>query len=161
MGAGAINSLGTVDFTVAGPSQQVNQSVKGSLSVTNVTAAIGGADQMSEEEIRNYVSFNFAAQNRSVTINDYVSKLRTMPSTFGAPAKAGATEIDNKIMLNILSYTPDGKLTSNVTSTLKNNISAYLSNYRLLNDYISVGSAKVNRFIFYDRFDFKKFSNSG
>ena len=143
VGAGAINSLGTVDFTVAGPSHQVNQSVKGSLSVTNVTAAIGGADQMSQEEIRNYVSFNFAAQNRSVTINDYVSKLRTMPSTFGAPAKAGATEVENKIMLNILSYTPDGKLTSNVTSTLKNNISTYLSNYRLLNDYISIGSAKV------------------
>ena len=37
---------------------------------------------MSIEEIRNYISFNFAAQNRAVTINDYTSKLRLMPSTF-------------------------------------------------------------------------------
>jgi len=46
-------------------------------------------------------------------------------------------------MLNILSYTPDGALTSNVSSTLKNNIANYLSNYRMLNDYISIGSGKV------------------
>jgi hypothetical protein len=66
-----------------------------------------------------------------------------MPSTFGAPAKVGVTEIENKVMLNILSYTPDGKLTSEVTSTLKSNIATYLSNYRMMNDYIVVGPAKV------------------
>jgi uncharacterized membrane protein len=98
---------------------------------------------MSQDEIRNYISFNFAAQNRAVTINDYVSRLRTMPSSFGAPAKASATEIENKVKLSVLSYTPEGTLTSNVSSTLKNNIATYLSNYRMLNDYIMVGSAKV------------------
>ena len=98
---------------------------------------------MSQDEIRNYISFNFAAQNRAVTINDYVSRLRTMPSSFGAPAKASATEIENKVKLSVLSYTPEGTLTSDVSSTLKNNIATYLSNYRMLNDYIMVGSAKV------------------
>ena len=111
--------------------------------MNNVTSAIGGADPMSQDEIRNYISFNFAAQNRAVTINDYVSRLRTMPSSFGAPAKASATEIENKVKLSVLSYTPEGTLTSDVSSTLKNNIATYLSNYRMLNDYIMVGSAKV------------------
>ena len=143
LGAGAITNVGKVNFVVAGPNGQINQSVVDSLAVTNVTSAIGGADPMSVEEIRNYISYNFAAQNRAVTINDYVSKLRMMPSTFGAPAKVGVTEIENKVMLNILSYTPDGKLTSEVTSTLKSNISTYLSNYRMMNDYIVVGPAKV------------------
>tara|TARA_R110001583_G_scaffold117532_1_gene268659 strand:- start:645 stop:2495 length:1851 start_codon:yes stop_codon:yes gene_type:complete len=143
VGAGAINALGTIDFVVAGPSPQVNQNVQGSLSVTNTTSAIGGADQMSIEEIRNYISFNFAAQNRAVTINDYTSKLRLMPSTFGAPAKVGVTELENKVMLNILSYTPTGKLTSKVPQALKKNVSEFLSNHRMLNDYISVGSGKV------------------
>jgi hypothetical protein len=143
VGAGAINSLGTIDFVVAGPIAQINQNVKGSLSVTNTTSAIGGADQMSIEEIRNYISFNFAAQNRAVTINDYTSKLRLMPSTFGAPAKVGVTELENKVMLNILSYTPSGKLTSKVPQALKKNVSEFLSNHRMLNDYISVGSGKV------------------
>ena len=98
---------------------------------------------MSIEEIRNYISFNFAAQNRAVTINDYTSKLRLMPSTFGAPAKVGVTELENKVMLNILSYTPSGKLTSKVPQALKKNVSEFLSNHRMLNDYISVGSGKV------------------
>ena len=143
IGAGAVSIIGTIDFVVAGPNPQISQTVVNSLSVTNVTAAIGGADQMSVDEIRNYIAFNFAAQNRAVTINDYVSELRTMPAVFGAPAKVGVTEIENKVMLNVLSYTPDGALTSNVSSTLKNNIANYLSNYRMLNDYISIGSGKV------------------
>jgi len=143
LGAGAIRNVGTNNFVVAGPNSQVNQSVIDSLAVTNVTAAIGGANPMSVEEIRNYISFNFAAQNRAVSINDYVAKLRMMPSTFGAPAKVGVTEVENKVRLNILSYTPEGKLTSEITSTLKNNIATYLSNYRMMNDYIVVGPAKV------------------
>ena len=143
IGAGAINIVGTIDFVVAGPNPQISQSVLNSLSVTNVTAAIGGANPMTVDEIRNYISFNFAAQNRAMTINDYVSELRTMPATFGAPAKVGVTELENKIILNVLSYTPDGALTSNVSTTLKNNIATYLSNYRMLNDYISIGSGKV------------------
>jgi|TARA_R110000803_G_scaffold80013_1_gene145738 hypothetical protein len=143
IGAGAVRNIGLVDFVVAGPSQQVNQSVINSLSINNVTSAIGGADPMTQDEIRNYISFNFAAQKRAVTINDYVSQLRTMPSSFGSPAKASATEIENKIKLSVLSYTPGGTLTSNVSSTLKNNIATYLSNHRMINDYIMVGSAKV------------------
>ena len=143
VGAGAITTLNTYDFVVAGPSQAINQSVDQSLSVTNITAAIGGADQMSMEEIRNYITYNFSAQNRAVTINDYVSKVRTMPGVFGAAAKVGVTEIENKVMLNVLSYTPSGALTSMVPQALINNIATYLSNYRMLNDYISVGSAKV------------------
>ena len=143
IGAGAVKNVGTIDFVVAGPSQQINQTVINSLAVNNVTSAIGGADPMSQEEIRNYISFNFAAQQRAVTINDYVSQLRTMPSSFGAPAKVSAMEIENKVKLNVLSYTPEGTLTSNVSSTLKNNIATYLSNHRMLNDYIMVGSAKV------------------
>ena len=143
IGAGAVKNVGTIDFVVAGPSQQINQTVINSLAVNNVTSAIGGADPMNQEEIRNYISFNFAAQQRAVTINDYVSQLRTMPSSFGAPAKVSAMEIENKVKLNVLSYTPEGTLTSNVSSTLKNNIATYLSNHRMLNDYIMVGSAKV------------------
>ena len=75
LGAGAITNVGKVNFVVAGPNGQINQSVIDSLAVTNVTSAIGGADPMSVEEIRNYISYNFAAQNRAVTINDYVAKL--------------------------------------------------------------------------------------
>tara|TARA_R100001594_G_scaffold57844_1_gene91710 strand:- start:1335 stop:3173 length:1839 start_codon:yes stop_codon:yes gene_type:complete len=143
VGAGAINSVGVIDFVVYGPNTTQNNRVINSLAVNNVTAAVGGADQMTEEEVRNYVSFNFAGQNRAVTINDYVNKIRTMPAVFGAAAKVGVTEIENKVKIDILSYNPDGTLTSNVSNTLKSNIVTYLSNYRMLNDYIEIASGNV------------------
>ena len=66
-----------------------------------------------------------------------------MPSRFGAPAKAAIVEEDNKIKIEILSYDSNRKLTNNVSNTLKDNIANYLSNYRMINDYISIRSANV------------------
>jgi hypothetical protein len=114
-----------------------------SLRCTNVTAAIGGAPAPTTEEVRNYVSFNFASQNRAVTVNDYESIIRTMPSQFGAPAKVAITEDNNKIRIKMLSYDDSGSLTEIVSNTLKSNVANYLSNYRMINDYISVETANV------------------
>ena len=143
LGTNVINQIGTVSFFVNGPSATINTSVVNSLRCNNVTAAIGGSNAPSTEEVRNYVTFNFAAQSRAVTVNDYNSLLRNMPSVFGAPAKVAITENNNKIMISLLSYDTSGALTSIVSNTLRQNIANYLSNYRMMNDYISVSSAEV------------------
>ena len=143
IGVNIINGIATVNFAVNGPSQIINSSVIQSLSCNNTTAAIGGANFPTTEEVRNFVSFNFAAQNRAVTVNDYEALLRKMPSQFGAPAKVAITEEDNKIKINVLSYDQTGKLTSSVSNTLMTNIANYLSNYRMINDYIYVYPANV------------------
>jgi hypothetical protein len=143
LGIGVINQIGTVSFAVNGPSESANRTVINSLRCNNLTAAIGGANAPTSEEVRQMVSFNFAAQNRAVTINDYESIIRTMPSQFGAPAKVTITEENNKIKIKLLSYDSDGKLTEISSNTLKQNIANYLSNYRMINDYISVESANV------------------
>ena len=143
LGVNVITQVNTANFSVNGPSQSVNTSVINSLRCTNVTAAIGGANAPTLEEIRNYVSFNFAAQNRAVTINDYEALIRKMPGQFGAPAKVGIVEEDNKIKIKILSYDSSNKLTQIVSNTLKNNLAEYLSNYRMINDYVSVETAEV------------------
>ena len=143
LGVNVITQIGTVSFFVNGPSDSINTSVVNSLSCINVTAAIGGAASPTTEEVRNLVSFNFSAQNRAVTVNDYDSLIRTMPSQFGAPAKAAITEENNKIKIKMLSYDDSGKLTEIVSNTLKNNVANYLSNYRMINDYISVETASV------------------
>jgi len=143
LGVNVINQLGTINFAVNGPSQTQNTSVINSLSCTNTTAAIGGANVPSLEEVRNYVTYNFAAQKRAVTINDYESLIRNMPSQFGAPAKVAITEQDNKIKIQCLSYDSTGKLTNVISNTLKSNIANYLSNYRMINDYVVVESAQV------------------
>lgn len=143
LGTNVINQIGTVSFFVNGPSDNINQQVIGSLRCNNVTAAIGGANQPTVEESRNYVAFNFASQNRAVTVNDYEALVRKMPSQFGAPAKVAITENNNKINVQILSYDTTGKLTSIVSNTLKQNLANYLSNYRMMNDYISIETAEV------------------
>ena len=89
------------------------------------------------------VSYNFAAQNRAVTLNDYKSLIETMPSTYGAPAKVNVMEEDNKIRVKLLSYDDKGNLTDTVSNTLKNNILSYLSEYKMINDYIDIVSGEV------------------
>jgi len=143
LGTNVINQIGTVTFFVNGPSENINQQVVGSLRCNNVTAAIGGAGQPTVEETRNYVAFNFSSQNRAVTINDYEAIIRKMPSQFGAPAKVAITENNNKIQVQILSYDTSGNLTSIVSNTLKQNLANYLSNYRMMNDYVSIETAEV------------------
>jgi hypothetical protein len=143
IGPNTLNTFGTIDFIINGPNVNVNRSVSTSLSVNNVTAAIGGANQPTVEEIRNYIGFNFSAQKRAVTLSDYKVLIETMPAVFGAPAKCGVMEVENKIMIKLLSFNPDGSLTSNVSTTLMNNISEYLSDYRMLNDYIVVQPAEI------------------
>jgi hypothetical protein len=143
IGVNTINQVGTVNFFVNGPSANINQQVVNSLRVNNVTAAIGGANQPNIEEVRNMVTFNFASQNRAVTVNDYYALIRKMPGKFGAPAKVAITEEDNKININIVSYDSTGSLTQTVSNTLKTNLANYLSNYRMINDYISINVAQV------------------
>jgi hypothetical protein len=143
LGVNVINSVDDVEFNVNGPNGTVNSQVVSSLRVSNVTPAIGGADQPTIEEIRNMVAYNFAAQNRAVTLNDYKSLIETMPSTFGAPAKVNVMEEDNKVRIKLLSYDDLGNLTDTVSNTLKNNIINYLSEYRMINDYIDIASGEV------------------
>jgi hypothetical protein len=143
LGVNVITSVDNVDFIVLGPNSSTNTQVQQSLRVTNITPAIGGADQPSIDEIRNMIAYNFAAQNRAVTLNDYKSMIENMPSVFGAPAKVNVTEEDNKVRVKILSYDERGNLTNIVSNTLKNNIIKYLSQYRMLNDYVDIESGEV------------------
>lgn len=143
IGVNTINQVGTVIFVVNGPSETTNNAVINSLRCNNVTAAIGGAGQPTLEEVRNYVAFNFASQNRAVTVNDYEALIRKMPSQFGAPAKVAVMEEENKIKVKILSYDTGGALTNTVSNALLDNLATYLSNFRMINDYIAIETADV------------------
>lgn len=143
VGVNVINSVDNVEFNVNGPVPSVNTQVIQSLRVSNITPAIGGSDQPSVEEIRNLIAYNFAAQNRAVTLNDYRSIIENMPSTYGAPAKVSVVEEDNKVKVKLLSYDEQGNLTNVISTTLKNNITEYLTDYRMLNDYVEIQNGEV------------------
>jgi hypothetical protein len=143
LGVNVINSVDNIEFIVNGPVSSVNTQVIQSLKVTNVTPAIGGADQPTIDEIRNMISYNFAAQNRAVTLNDYKSVIENMPPTFGAAAKVNVMEEDNKVKIKLLSYDTNGNLTDVVSNTLKDNITEYISQFRMINDFVEIQSGEV------------------
>ena len=142
VGVNVINTVGNVLFDVNGAPEIAN-SVRNSIQCTNVTAAIGGANPPSVEEVRNLVTFNFSSQNRAVTIGDYYSLIQKMPGQFGIPSKVGIIENNNKINVVLLTQDDNGKMTQNVPTVLKDNVATYLSNYRMMNDYVSVTTGKV------------------
>lgn len=143
LGVGVLNNIENSEFIINGPNTSINSQVIQSLSVTNITPAVGGADQPTVEELRGMIAYNFSAQNRAVTLNDYKSMIETMPSTYGAPAKVNVMEEDNKVRIKLLSYDESGNLTSIVSNTLKQNILNYLSEYRMINDYLDIVSGEV------------------
>lgn len=143
VGLGAIDTVGVVSMLINGSDEQIRSIVRNSLTVTNVTPAIGGGEAPSIEELRNYISYNFAAQNRAVTLNDYKAILYSIPSKFGTPAKIGVTQNENKININVLTQDSNGNLSNLVTTTILENIANYLSRYRMINDFVVVKPAEV------------------
>jgi hypothetical protein len=143
LGVNVVTSIDNIEFIINGPVATVNSQVIQSLRVSNITPAIGGADQPTIDEIRNMISYNFAAQNRAVTLNDYKSVIENMPSTFGAAAKVSVMEEDNKVKIKLLSFDSNGNLTDVVSNTLKNNVTEYISQYRMINDFVEIQSGEV------------------
>jgi hypothetical protein len=143
VGTNVLTSVGLVNMTVNGSIQTTNNAVKASLKVNNAFPALGGRDEPSVEEIRNLVKYNFAAQNRAVTIKDYQSRISLMPGKFGVPFRCGVFEEQNKVKIYILGLDASSKLSNTSTTTLMQNIATYLSDYRMLNDYVQLANGKI------------------
>ncbi len=143
IGPNVLKSLGEVFMITTGEDSVINENVRNSLVVNNPIPAIGGKEQPSLNEIRNLVKYNFSAQERCVTIKDYLSRITLMPGKFGIPFRTGVWEQRNKINITILALDENSKLTNKSTSTLKENIVEYLADYRMLNDYITIKDGRI------------------
>jgi hypothetical protein len=64
-----------------------------------------------------------------------------MPGNFGV--QMWCFEQQNKVKVYVLSLDSSSKLTNSSTSILRDNISTYLSEYRMLNDYVEVTNGKI------------------
>jgi uncharacterized protein YjaG (DUF416 family) len=143
VGARVITQLGTYNLTVHGSRQDYNQQVQRSLSVTNPIPAIGGNDGLSVEQIRQLIKYNFSGQYRDVTLTDYLTQVFKMPGKFGSPFRANVFKENNKIVVAILALDETGKLSNTSTSLLKENIAEYLSQFRMVNDYVEVRDGRI------------------
>jgi hypothetical protein len=143
VGIGTMTEFGVEYTNIYGPDVQINQNVLDSLTVINVTPAVGGSDQPSIEEIRHYIAYNFAAQERAVTLQDYRTVALTMPSKFGSPARVGVTQRQNKIEINVLTFDKDNKFDNLASSAMLDNMAQFLSEYRMANDYVVVKPGEI------------------
>lgn len=143
IGSDVLTQLGSYNLKVNGTLQNVNQQVKRSLKTTNPIPAIGGNDGLSTEQIRQLVKYNFASQQRSVSLTDYLLQIYKMPGKYGSPYRANAFKVNNKVLISILGIGADGKLSNTSNSLLKENIAEYLTQYRMINDYIEINDGKI------------------
>ena len=143
VGANVLTSLGTFEMALNGPNSIINNRVRTSLRVNNPIPAVGGSEAPSLEEVRNLVKYNFASQNRSVTIKDYVAQFLKMPGKYGLPFRWSVEENSNKVVISTIGLDSQGKLSNLSSSTLKQNISSWLADFRMINDYVEISDGKI------------------
>jgi hypothetical protein len=113
----------------------------------NSTAASGGKDGDTIEEIRQNSISNYSSQLRNVTANDYLVRSLSMPPKYGVVSKAHTQKPNvedylSSLDLYILSFDSSSKLKTSST-TLKNNLKTYLNQYRMIGDTISIKDAFI------------------
>jgi hypothetical protein len=104
---------------------------------------VSGRNMPSVEEIKYFIKYNNGAQDRCVTIKDYHDRLSKLPPRYGCPFRYGVIEENNKIMIYTLGLDENGNLTEVLPQILSDNIKNYLSEYRMINDYIEIKSGRV------------------
>jgi len=133
-----------------------------SAEINNPLPATGGGQGESLEEIRENATMFFNAQNRVVTMEDYVVRSYALPPKYGTVAKSFAVKDEqlNSILtlqnsqfvqnainptavnLYTLGYNKNKKLTT-LNTVVKENLARYIEQYRLLTDDVTILDAFV------------------
>ena len=132
------------DITGLTPSQNsLLTTVKNSLRISNPNPAVGGQNEESVEEIRQNALANFGSQNRTVTIDDYISRIYSLPPRFGSIAKVTVlpnSDLSISTNQNLLSgFVNNKNQTTLIDNSLENNfrkVNFDVSNPFSLNLYI-------------------------
>lgn len=147
--AGAINSVVYFNGTIGNCYDQSKMNaglvadVRNSIKVTNEIPSVSGRDRLDTEEIRNFIKYHNGAADRCVTTKDYHARVLMMPYKYGAAYRVGVTEENNKIMIYLLGLNEEGYLTTALPSQYVKNLSNYLSEYRMINDFVEMKSGKI------------------
>lgn len=134
--------------------------VKNSLIVTNPSPCVGGKDAETDEEIKMNAMALFAAQSRTVTQNDYLARILSMPPKFGTIAKAQVIADSrlksggNKILTGVIDsnnsiITTNSQLVRKIAydSTNPFSINAYILSYDANKRLITSNEALITNLI--------------
>jgi len=123
-------------------------SVRKSFKVYNPAAAGGGANPPSLEALRLMTINGRQSQSRVVTKEDLLARIYTLPTLFGKVYRAAIEP--NPInplssLLYVLSLDNKGRIAL-APDSLKNNLSKYLNEYRLLGDAYDILDGRIINF---------------
>jgi len=141
-------SSGQVVFATSTQASAVEaQYVFNSLVVNNPSAASGGQDGDTVEEIRQNALGQSNTQLRNVTADDYLIRSLSMPARFGVISKAltqkpNINNPDATLCIYVLTKNSNGNLTA-ASDTLKTNLQTYLNQYRMIGDVLDIKDAYV------------------
>ena len=136
-----------VNFSSTDSSGLYQQSFN-SLITNNPDAASGGRGGDSIEELRQNIISNFSTQYRTVTPDDYTVRALSMTPKYGRIAKVytekskASSNTGTNIDLYTLAFNNNNNLTT-ASSTLKQNLSTYLSQFRVIGDSVAIKDAFV------------------
>lgn len=139
---GAINNISYLDAEIGGDAKTAGM-VRASISVESTMPSVSGKDMPNVDELRNMVKYSVAAQERCVTLKDYVSRVLQMPPKYGCPFRVGAAEENNKVMLYLLGINNYEQLDTTLPTLTVNNIQEYLSHYRSINDFVEIKPGRI------------------
>jgi len=142
VGQNVLQSVSNINGVILGTDASLNQAVLSSIRANNPIPAIGGRGLPTVSEIKNYIASNYAAQDRCVTLEDYISRAYQIPGKFGAPFRIYGEVNDNKVILYILTMDANGKLNAISTGEIKSNLQTYLIPYRMINDFVEINDGK-------------------
>jgi hypothetical protein len=153
-----LKDLTAIDFQIdsQGLDTVLLKRIKASVACTNPLPASGGKSEEPIEVIRQNAMATFAAQQRNVTDKDYIIRAYSMPSRFGAIAKAyviqdqqinpdnGQEMVPNPLAINLytLGYDGNGNYI-NLNPAVKENLKTYLGQYRMLTDAVNIKNAYI------------------
>ena len=151
--SGDLSTLNTTNLNFNSPNLNATTAnyIFGSIAVNNPEAADGGQAGDTTEEIRQNTISTISAQQRSVTLDDYIVRALSMPSEFGTVAKAYIEKpqlMDSQVStietlnLWVISQNSQAQFAT-PTQTLKRNLRTYLSQYRMIGDNIEVRDAFI------------------
>jgi len=152
----------------AGLAASVSNVVKGSVAVNNKEAGVGGKGAETIPEIRNNALAHFSAQNRAVTMEDYLIRIYSLPEKFGRIDKAYIVQDEqlnkSKLLQPVSSTDGSSVLPTDQSETIKNplalncyvlglnsigkltavneaikqNLKTYMGQYRILTDAVNI-----------------------
>jgi hypothetical protein len=144
--AGSITNVKSllVEFDTSGSPGTI-RSVRNSVEVDNPKRAVGGSDRINDETLRSIASSGITAQSRIVSKKDLIARVYTMPNQFGRYFRVGVRpdpRNPNASLLSGICIDNNRKLQYS-TDILKDNLSVYLDEFRIIGDAIEILDAPI------------------